>query len=215
MNDLNELESVLGVEFSNKSILRLALTHKSHSFPNNDRLEFLGDSILNFVVTNYLFDKYDNATAGNMSRLKSFLVSGEYLANIAKTLNLNNYILLGKGEKQSHGDLKPSILSSTLEAVIAAVYISNGLKDAKDFILRQFGIDSVPFDIDKNYKGKLQIHTAKRLNILPTYNTFADGNIYISEVIIENKIFGRGEGTSKKTAENDAAFCALKKLNLI
>lgn len=98
MNDLNELESVLGVEFSNKSILRLALTHKSHSFPNNDRLEFLGDSILNFVVTNYLFDKYDNATAGNMSRLKSFLVSGEYLANIAKTLNLNNYILLGKGE---------------------------------------------------------------------------------------------------------------------
>jgi len=122
MSDLNELESVLGVEFSNKNILRLALTHKSHSFPNNDRLEFLGDSILNFVVTNYLFDKYDNATSGDMSRLKSFLVSGEYLANIAKTLNLNSYILLGKGEKQSHGDLKPSILSSTLEAVIAAVY---------------------------------------------------------------------------------------------
>ncbi|NIA22643.1 MAG: ribonuclease III [Proteobacteria bacterium] len=215
MNDLNELESVLGIDFKDTNILRLALTHKSHSFPNNDRLEFLGDSILNSVVTNYLFDKFNDATSGDMSRLKSFLVSGEYLAEIAKKLKLNNYILLGKGEIQSQGDLKPSILSSALEAVIAAIYISNGLKDAKDFILRQFDIDSVPFDIDRNYKGKLQSYVLKRFNSLPLYKTYTNGNGYTSEVIVENKTAALGKGNSKKIAENDAASHALKELNII
>ncbi len=210
MNESEELENILGVKFDKKDILQLALTHKSYSSKNNDRLEFLGDTILNFTISNYLFDKFHNASSGDLSRLKGYIVSQDYLLIIAKKLELNKFILLGKGELLSDGNYKPSILSSALEAIIAAIYISNGFNEAKHFILNHFNLESIPFETDKNFKGKLQTITLKRYGVLPEYKTYRSGNKYISEVSVIEKFLSKGEGSSKKSAENSAAVKALK-----
>ena len=129
-SQLHQFESLLKYEFKNKSLLELALTHRSFKGENNERLEFLGDSILNFVGAELLFQKFPQLVAGDLSRLRSQLVKASTLSEIGIKINVGDFLRLGEGELKSAGWRRPSILADTVEAVIGAIFIDGGIGDA-------------------------------------------------------------------------------------
>ena len=135
-SQLHQFESLLNYEFKNKSLLELALTHRSFKGQNNERLEFLGDSILNFVVAELLFQKFPQSVEGDLSRLRSELVKASTLSEIGIEINVGDYLKLGEGELKSAGWRRPSILADTVEAVIGAIFIDSGMTEAKSIIER-------------------------------------------------------------------------------
>ena len=140
-NQLKKFESVIKVKFKNKSLLNRALTHRSavnESFSDikdNERLEHLGDSVLGFIISEYLYKHYENYSEGNLAKIKSVVVSDDMLAGEAKNMNLGYYILMGKGEEHSGGRGRNSILANTLESVIGAVYLDAGMKQCRKFVI--------------------------------------------------------------------------------
>jgi len=214
MSNLEELENKIGFKID-KDILRLSLTHKSTSTNNNDKLEFLGDAILEFIISKYLFGKFKQSNAGDLSRIRAYIVSQDYLTSIAISINLDKYIILGKGETLTGGKDKPSILSSTLEALIAAIYVSNGIEDTETFIERIFNLENILFETNENYKGIFQSYSLKLFKVIPYYITELYNNHYQSKVFIDETFYGKGRGNSKKSAEINAAKDALTKLKLL
>ncbi len=214
MSNLEELENKIGFKID-KGILQLSLTHKSASTNNNDKLEFLGDAILEFIISKYLLSKFKQSNAGDLSRIRAYIVSKDYLTSIAININLNKYIVLGKGETLTGGKGKPSILSSTLEALIAAIYMSNGIDIAEAFITKTFNLENILFDTNENYKGIFQSYSLKLFKLLPSYITKLCNNHYQSEVFINENFYGKGKGSTKKSAEINAAKDALTKLKLL
>ncbi len=223
---LSSLEERLGYTFEKGDLLMTALTHKSfiNENPrldrgNNERFEFLGDSVLSLVISNHLYRKHPELNEGELSKVRANLVNETSLARVAGQIGLGDYLYLGKGEERTGGREKASLLADTMEAVIAAVYLDRGLRSATQAVLRLFGerIETVvqqkhPFD----YKTTFQEICQERFGILPEYHmsraTGPDHNrVFVMEISVNGDILGEGTGKSKKEAQQQAASEALKK----
>jgi ribonuclease-3 len=225
--DHGALQAILGISFKNESLLQQALVHRSYLNENpalhlvsNERLEFLGDAVLGFVVADELYSRSSEFSEGDLTKLRSVLVRGETLSRIASSLQLGDYLYLGRGEEDSGGRSRSRNLSSGLEAVIGAVFLDQGFDVARGFILRLLGseFDSVVEDkITDDYKSRLQQIIQSERKITPVYRTIEEvgpdhDKIFTVEVLAGDTILGRGSGKSKRAAEMDAARQALQGL---
>ncbi|HIE30647.1 TPA: ribonuclease III [Candidatus Poribacteria bacterium] len=221
-----ELEKRLGYRFQNISLLELALTHKSVAYEvdadleYNERLEFLGDAVLGIIICAFLYKTFPEYTEGQLSKLKSVVVSQPILALCAKELDLGNYIAFGASQNTTNGRENEANLADALEAIIASIYLDSGLKFARRFVLkiledkiRQLAQDEIKYD----YKTALQEYWQSTAHQPPVYSLIAETGpehekIFEVEVILGDTPYGRGVGKNKKTAEQQSAKIALEKL---
>lgn len=213
-NDLSRLSRRLGYEFKSIAFLKQALTHCSASHQNNERFEFLGDSILSFVIANALYERFPEESEGQLSRLRSFLVKGEMLAEIAMELQLGDYLYLGQGELKSGGFRRASILADALEAVFAAVFFDGGLLASQGLILQLYATrldDSALKNNLKDAKTQLQEFLQAAKLPLPEYVlTKVEGEehdqvFYISCSVSNYEKITQGSGANRRKAEQEAA----------
>lgn len=214
MTKLAVLTRRIGYTFNNKDLLELALTHRSTSGNNYERLEFLGDSVLGFVISNELFQRFPKAQEGQLSRLRASLVKGETLASIARSLELGDYLQLGGGELKSGGFRRSSILADAFEALIGAIYLDSDIVHAEKFILRFFKerLDACdPSKALKDPKTQLQEILQAESSSLPVYTVMktageAHNQTFEVECFIEERdIRQTATGTSRRKAEQAAA----------
>jgi ribonuclease-3 len=226
--NIEKLERTLGYCFKNKGLLLNALTHKSFQHENphkalayNERLEFLGDSVLALAVVEYLFRYDEGFSESLMAKMKSYLVKGSLLAEIAAEISLGEYLRLGKGEEETGGRRRKSILADALEAVFGAIYLDGGFEHAQHVIL-QLLQDKIPSVISSgqchDYKTDLQEKSQTLFGVLPEYRLISqEGDehrkIFTVNVLIGDRPFGRGTGKSKKEAQTIAAKEAMERLN--
>ncbi|PPG21631.1 ribonuclease III [Rathayibacter toxicus] len=222
-DDLLRLEATLGVGLDGH-LLELALTHRSFAFehggiPHNERLEFLGDSILGQAVTVMLYTEYPELSEGELAKRRASLVSTVALAEIARSIGLGDYLRLGRGEELTGGRDKASILADTMEAVIGAVHLGTGPDDARDLVLRLIAPlrdDPRRFGASMDPKTSLQEAAAERGAPHPRYEVLATGpdhnKVFTATVIVGGFVTTRGEGSSKKAAEMAAALEAWTRL---
>lgn len=227
MADFDTLQSVLGVQFEDVSLLKQALVHRSYLNENpgfelasNERLEFLGDALVGLVVANKLYRQFPELQEGELTRLRSNLVRKETLAHLAVSLGLGDYLYLGKGEELSGGRERESNLARGFEAVVGAIFVDRGFAEARDFVLRKLGeeLERVIWDESAvDYKSALQQFTQSKLQLTPIYRTMSEvgphhEREFTVEVLVGGKVIGRGEGRSKQVAEKEAAHAALESL---
>lgn len=222
------LEEKLGYKFKNTKLLENALTHSSYSNENktykrinNERLEFLGDSVLSIVVSRHIYKEFPNYPEGDLSKLRAQVVCEDMLNEIAIDLGIGNFLVLGKGEEATGGRTRKSILADAMEAIIAAIYLDGNLEDASEFILSNLAdnIDSlVKRKIVSDYKSYLQEYfqgknSNYKIKYIVTNEEGPDHDkIFYVDVLINKKVHGSGYGKSKKIAEQNAAKNALMKL---
>ncbi len=221
---------LLKIEKTDLELFDIALTHPSFNFeknienaPDYERLEFLGDSVLRLVISEVLFDKYQDYDEGKLTKIRSYLVSDEFLSKLAEKINLGDFINLGIHEEKDGGRKKESILACSLEAVFGAIFKSSGFLYAKQFISDLY--DKIPVDISMilyiyNSKELLQQYTQSKTKRLPEYKLVneygqAHDKTYEVCVVYQEEIIGSGQAKTKKEAEKIAAFNALKKLNIV
>lgn len=208
---------LLGREFSRPELLQQALTHRSYGSPNNERLEFLGDSILNCVIAARLYQLYPRLPEGDLSRMRAALVKEQTLAEIAERLKLGDHLMLGEGELKSGGFRRPSILADALEAIIGAAYLDDGFVTAEALVLALYepllkALD--PRKISKDPKTQLQEYLQSRKHALPQYEVVAiRGEAHEQEFEVECTIPDLairtvGTGHSRRSAEQNAAIAA-------
>lgn len=215
------IEAVVGYRFKDGALLQEALTHKSYAFErgaprHNERLEFLGDSVLAAVVAHRLFDLYPGEDEGRLSKMKAALVSRATLARWSADMGLGAHLLLGSGEESTGGRERPSILSNALEALIGAVYLDGGYRQASQFIHRRLLAQDESI-VETDYKSRLQEIVQKRFKTPPDYRlvkaTGPDHDKTFSvKVQMGGEVLGSGKGKSKKEAEQAAARDALQNL---
>lgn len=222
-NPLIKLSQRIGYEFKDMSLIELALTHRSKGGKNNERLEFLGDSIVNFIVAEALFHKFPDAKEGKLSRLRARLVRGTTLAELGRDFELGEFLLLGSGELKSGGFNRESILADAVEAIIGAVYLDSGLDVVRERIIAWYGdrLDNLNLDdVVKDPKTRLQEYLQKRQSRLPKYEVKEivgqahDQQFKVTcwvEHLPEATI---GMGGSRRHAEQAAAEKALKALGV-
>ncbi len=222
---MDSIEVRLGYKFRNPLLLAEALTHPSLAYESqkahfdNQRLEFLGDAVLQLVLTEHLFRKFPNSPEGRMTKLRAQLVSRQALAQFATNLKLGHYILLGKGEEASGGRKRPSTLADALEALVGAIYLDSGYDSASGLVLRLFeqGIGTVSeSDEEGNPKGTLQETLQSLGNEAPRYLITGESGpdhrkVFHAQVVWRGTILAQGRGKSKKEAEVRAALEALRK----
>ena len=217
--DVQALQAALGHEFSSRELLQQALTHRSHSIAHNERLEFLGDSVLNCVIASLLFDKFARIDEGDLSRLRANLVKQQSLYEIAQRLELSPYLRLGEGELKSGGFRRPSILADTVEALFGAVFLDAGFEAAKRVIRKLYlpVLETVdPKTLGKDAKTLLQEYLQGRKIALPVYTVVAThGAAHSQEFEVECAvpklaIQVLGAGGSRRAAEQAAAKKALE-----
>lgn len=226
--DLEALEAAVGYAFRSRDLLLRALTHTSHahekSIPlrDNEPLEFLGDSILGFLVSEHLVARYPSYREGRLSILKNFLVSASHLHEVAQRLELGEYLLLGRGEELSGGRIKKGLLADAVEALLAAIHLDGGIEEARRFVVRHIlgdtpAIAEYAESLFTNFKGALQ-EIARSLNLpAPRYSVVSEhGPAHARRFTVEARIgeewVARAEGDSKKSAGQQAAQAILKQL---
>ncbi len=206
-----------GYTFNNEELLYTALSHSSyaneHKKESNERLEFLGDSILSIIVSEYLFSRYPDVDEGELTKMRASLVCEKSLAGFAEEIGLSNMLLLGKGELQAGGNKRPSIISDAFEAVLAAIYLDGGMEEAKKFVLRFISKQHIGGSF-KDYKTVLQEVIQKNPEEQLTYCLVAESGPehdkqFTVEVHLNSNVIGKGVGHSKKNAEQMAAKEAL------
>lgn len=227
--ELREFERVLGVHFERLELLNVALTHSSYANQqnlnyndHNERLEFLGDSVLSMAVSDYLYKKYRTKHEGKLTRMRAGVVCEASLVEISKQLNVSKFLRIGKGEELSGGREKDSLLADACEAVIAAIYLDRGFEAAREFVLNYLisKIDAIVKDHNYNdFKSKLQEYVQKNMMAAIKYNVKeesgpAHDRSFDIEVFLDNKCYGIGKGKSKKEAEQNAAKEALKNIGV-
>ena len=221
MADLIQLQRKLGYEFNKRELLETALTHRSASSKNNERLEFLGDSVLGQIISIELYRRFPQAREGELSRMRASLVKGETLAKIAMDLELGNYLKLGSGELKSGGFRRESILADALEAVFGAVYLDSDRETTHDFILSFFAkrlAQCDPHSVLKDPKTRLQEYLQSRGESLPEYEvTEIKGQAHAQTFTITCRLphFDKplkASGSSRRKAEQSVAEQALKQL---
>lgn len=220
----NELSKRLGYSFQDAALLARALTHRSHSGQNYERLEFLGDSILSFTIADALYDRYPQLSEGDLTRVRATLVRRETLAKLARELKLGDCLELGGGELKSGGFDRDSILADTLEAVFGAVYKDSNLDAARAVVLRLYRplLDEIdPLSIHKDPKTRLQEFLQSQSLATPVYNVLEiSGEAHLQHFVIECRVPGlseaiRGEGNSRRNAEQAAAARACEILKCV
>ncbi len=227
--NIQEIQGKISYFFRKKELLFEALCHESFSFEhkaenkdelkNNERLEFLGDAVLGLIITHELYEHHPTADEGVLSRMKSYLVSSEHLVRKANELDLGRFILLGKGELASHGRKRHSILADALEALLGAVYLDGGLKEARRIVLKLFGDDiKEGVGSSKDTKSELQELLQRYHRELPVYRVVSEqgpphSKTFTVEVSFRGQVLGKGEGPSKQSAGRQAAREALSRLN--
>lgn len=221
INLLQELVEKLNIKINNIEILNKALTHSSYVNENkelklesNEKLEFLGDAVLGLVITEHLYNLYPDYGEGQLSKIKSRLVSSAVLAKISDELSLGEYILLGKGEEKSGGRERQSTLANVFESIIGAVYLDSGLKYIAHFIIDKFDRQFLSKEIGKDYKSELQEFSQKKFKLSPVYHIISEigpehKKIFEVRVLIKGKEYGRGIGKNKKEAEQIASANAI------
>ncbi|MDI9477978.1 MAG: ribonuclease III [Bacillota bacterium] len=222
---INELERKIKINFKDKLLLQRALTHKSFSNENtdlalrdNERLEFLGDSVLSIIISSYIFDNFPDYPEGELAKMRSVIVSEPSLAAVARNINLGKYILLGKGEDLSGGRNRNSILADTIEALIGAIYLDKGIIIAGNFIIKHFKdkIEKVEKgEYIQDYKTILQEYIQKDSIAGPVYHVVREDGpdhhkLFTVQVRHREQLLGIGKGYSKKEAEQNAAKEALE-----
>ncbi|SHH01672.1 RNAse III [Thermosyntropha lipolytica DSM 11003] len=208
--------------FKNPELIRMALTHPSYaqeknSLFNNQRLEFLGDAVLNFIVAEYLYNNYPDKPEGDLTRIRAKVVCEKSLVKVAQKINLGDYLLLGKGEEKSGGRKRKSILADAVEAVIGAIYLDQGYEKARDFILlhlKDYIAESAQGDYC-DYKSRLQEMVQAKSSENVSYSIIketgpAHCKNFVAGVFFQGKLIATGEGKSKKEAEQNAAEKVLK-----
>ena len=218
---MRELTARVGIELSEKLLIQ-SLTHRSYAYENNltetnERLEFLGDSVLGVVITAELFNKFPNAPEGELAKLRAAIVNSRALASVARAIGLGEFILLGKGEEASGGKDKSSILADAVEAILGAIYLEHGLQPTTEVILRLFSpiIDNAnSIEATLDWKTSLsEVITSKDL-AEPEYQISESGpdhdKSFQAVITILGKVVSTGEGKSKKTAEQNAAKSAFE-----
>ena len=221
--NIPDIENLLSKEIINSKLYIDSLTHRSAGNSNNERLEFFGDSVLGFIITEYLYKKYPDDDEGSLSRKRSYLVRKESLYKIAKFYNLGDKIILGQGEKKSGGHRRESIISDALEALIGVVYLIDGIDSAKNFVLNIFekSLDSLPTNKDlKDPKTKLQEILQSYNYDLPEYETTEvnqNNKITFKTLckIKEYKICEEGFGSNKRKSQQESAEKTLHKISNI
>ncbi len=223
MTDLGKLQKTLGIKFKDRSLLEQALIHTSYinenpalNLTSNERLEFFGDAILDFIIATELYQRFPHLDEGGMTKLRSSVVCRDALARTARAIRLGDYLYLGRGEEASGGRRKPGNLSSALEAIIAAIFLDRGLKAARSFILRATS-QGLKKGAEADYKSRLQELLQARQQPTPTYQVVvvagpAHDRTFTIEVKVGGNVLGRGSGKSKKAAETEAARSALGRL---
>lgn len=219
-SDQATLQTTLAYQFKNTQLLKLALTHRSFGADNNERLEFLGDALLDLIVGESLFNHHPAADEGSLSRMRSSIVNKSALAGIGRELNLGEHILLGSGELKSGGNSRDSILADTVEAIVAAVYLDGGLTECKKLVdawTREFVREPETRKI-KDAKTRLQEKMQASGHGLPKYQVLAiEGDAHDQSFLVECRVEGservyQGRGSSKRAAEQQAALETLKSL---
>ncbi len=222
---IKDLEAAIGYRFSNITLLQNALTHSSYAnerwhdgLKSNERLEFLGDSILGMVVAEYLYRTFPNRPEGELTRMRADMVCETSLAAVAAKLELGKHLLVGHGEEQSGGRTRASILADAVESVIAASFLDGGMAAAETFI-RRFILCNVPQGKLHNadYKTALQELIQQKKNQVLSYSLVGESGPdhdkhFDVEVSLNDRVIGRGTGSSKKRAEQDAAREAFEKM---
>jgi ribonuclease-3 len=214
-----ELLGALGIELPD-DLLTLALTHRSYAYengglPTNERLELLGDAVLGLVIVEELFRRHPDNSEGDLAKLRNSIVNSHALAGVARGLTdagLGDYLLLGRGEVNTGGAAKSSILADTVESLIGAVYLQHGLEGARGLVLRLFAerLDTAPtLGAALEWKSSLQELTSARGLGVPRYEVSSEGpdhdRRFSASVYVSGEVYGRGTGRSKKAAETDAA----------
>lgn len=224
---LLDCEKVLQYSFKNKNHLLEAITHRTFANENgnmkyNQRLEFLGDSVLSLIISEHIYKEYNNVKEGKLSKIKAYLVSQNTLANISRKLKLGDFLLLGKGEEASGGRERDNMLEDLFEAIIGAIYLDSNLENTKNFVMRVYKDILNKLDInnfDKDYKTILQEIVQKKYKITPTYKSYEynenDNIMFKVEVYVKTKKYASGIGKSKKEAEINAAKKALEEIENI
>lgn len=224
---LRSFEESFGVRFNDLKLLNQALTHSSYLYEKkkggivqNERLEFLGDVVLGLVVSEYIYDYYPDYREGELAKIRAVVVSRPILARIAKSRGVGEFLLLGKGEELTGGRKRNSILADAFEAIVGAIYLDSGLSVAREFVLSLLKEEIELANRDesvRDYKTVLQEFTQDRYKVLPAYGVTRvlgpdHKRSFEVDVIIKDKVFGKGRGKSKKEAEQDAAYKALNRL---
>lgn len=215
------LERLIGYQFKNQSLLQQAMTHRSHGSQNNERLEFLGDGVLNFIIAHQLYLRFPKLSEGDLSRMRAQLVKEPTLGEVALGLNLGEYLRLGEGELKSGGWRRPSVLADALEATVGAAYLDGGFNCAEQIVIRLFmplmeKLD--PKSIGKDPKSLLQEYLQSRKVDLPDYKVIStEGEahcqtFHVECYIAKLNITTTGIGTSRRAAEQEAAEIAYKKV---
>jgi ribonuclease-3 len=222
--DFTILEKSIGYTFKNKNLLKNALTHTSYAYenkvPSNEKLEFLGDSILEFISSKYIYNNYIKLKEGEMTKVRATVVCEESLHQIAQKHNFSDFLLVGKSEQMHQGNRKVAIMADSVEAVIAAIYFDSGIEEAEKFIVNNL---KEPIELasknvgQKDYKTVLQEKLQVNGNVNIKYNIIAESGpdhdkTFTAEVSLNGKVLATGVGKTKKQAEMEAANKALQSL---
>lgn len=225
MEKLITLQDVIGYQFQNKELLKNALTHSSYANErkigeciDNERLEFLGDAVLELAVSEYLYHEKPSRPEGEMTRTRASLVCEQTLDLCAKKFGLGEYILLGKGEEATGGRKRPSIVSDAMEALIGAIYLDGGFANAKEFVLRFIlkDIDQIQLFCDSKtiLQEIVQKDSKEKIKYCLVHESGPDHNkTFFVDVVLGERVLGHGKGSSKKNAEQQAAYQAILLLN--
>lgn len=219
---MSELEEILGYTFKNPELLKNALTHSSYAnethshLGSNERLEFLGDSVLSLIVSEYIYKNFKNLPEGELTKLRASLVCEKSLCGFSKEMRLGDFLFLGKGEQHNHGNERASILADTFEAVLAAIYLDGGFEVAKKHVMRFIlpELKDRDDEVFKDYKTSLQEVIQKNpeerlVYVLSNESGPDHDKRFTVEVHLNSNVIGSGEGKSKKQAEQEAARQAL------
>ncbi len=222
----SKLEKTIGVKFKNKELLKEALTHRSYlnerpgiKIKHNERLEFLGDAVLELIVTEYLYAKYPQKPEGELTNFRAALVKAPTLFSVAREIGLNNYLLLSKGEAKDLGKAREYILANALEALIGAIYLDRGYEATRSFIEKNLllpRLESIKKEGLKDAKSMFQEKAQEIEEVTPVYKVLNEwgpdhNKHFITGVYLADKLIAEGEGSSKQEAHQAAAELALKK----
>ena len=221
----NEIERNIGYTFTNKHLLETALTHtsyaNSHGIESNEKLEYLGDSILEFITSKYLYNHFTNLTEGEMTKVRATVVCEQSLYEVATRLGFSDFLITGGGERINGKVKNKAILADSIEAVIAAIYLDSNLENAEKFIISNLK-DAMESDSkhadEKDHKTALQEKLQEHGNVKIEYRIIAEkgpdhDKYFVTELVCDGKVLAQGEGKSKKAAEMEAARIALESMN--
>jgi len=223
--NFEKLEKKLGFEFKNKDLLTQAFTHRSYinenpkfNLDHNERLEFLGDAVIELIVTEHLYKDFPEKPEGELTNWRAALVNAKMLTSVADELGYNDYLLLSRGESKETGKARAYILANTFEAVIGALYLDSGYKPCENFIKKHLMVklaDIIKEGSYKDSKSKFQEEAQEKVNITPSYRVVGESGPdhdkkFVVGVFLEEELIAEGEGSSKQEAEEAAAKKALQ-----